>query len=93
MQRKNIIKKPLVRSERIKYSINGKVVEERHIRRKEQRRGKILSGYLLKKHNVVEIEVPYSTLIRGENNISFEIPRFPKKDHYIYIYQLEVEIN
>jgi len=85
---------PLVPPGRIKYAINGKVVDEKYIRRKQQPRGRILSGYLLRKHNMIEIEVPYGMLICGENNISFEIPGFPEaKDPYIYIHQLEVEVK
>ncbi|MCM8776827.1 MAG: family 10 glycosylhydrolase [Candidatus Omnitrophica bacterium] len=85
---------PLVPPGRIKYAINGKLVDERYIRRKQQPRGRILSGYLLRKHNMIEINVPYGILVCGENSISFEIPGFPEaRDPYIYIYQLEAEVK
>jgi len=85
---------PIVPPGRIRYAINGKVVDEKYIMRKQQPRGRILSDYLLRKHNMVEIDVPYGMLVCGDNNISFEVPGFPKaKDPYIYIYQLEIEVE
>jgi len=85
---------PIVPAGRIRYAINGKSVSEKDIKRTKRPEGRILSGFLLDRHQVVEIAVPYGMPVCGENSISFEMPGFPDaRDPYIFIHQLEVEVS
>ncbi len=84
----------IIPADRIKYGINNTVVSEKYIKRTKKTRGRILSGFVLKTHQLVEISVPFGMLVCGENQISFEIPGFPEaRDPYVYIYELEVRLH
>ncbi len=85
----NTIVKPGV----INYYLNGSQINEKLIRRTIQPAGKIPSGFTLKKHELLQIKVPASKLINGENSLAFHIPHFPcETDPYVYIYELVVDI-
>ena len=85
---------PILPAGRMHYAINGKSIAEKEIKRSKRPQGKVLSGFTLKAHQLVEISVPFGVLACGENQISFEIPGFPEaRDPYVYIYELEVTLN
>ncbi len=85
---------PIVPAGYVRYCINGKPVSEEYISRTRKSRGRIISGWLLKTHNRVEISVPCGMLVCGENRIAFEIPGFPgEKDPYVYIYEFTADVS
>ena len=45
------------------------------------------------KHELLEITLPASKIINGENSLAFHIPHFPQRNEpYVYIYELVVDI-
>ena len=74
--------------------LNGKVLDERLLRRRRQPGGTIPSGFTLGPHQRVTITVPGRALANGENTLAFHVPRFPQeRDPYIFIYELTVDVG
>jgi hypothetical protein len=75
------------------YLLNNRKVEPGQITRTPQPAGKILSGFDLAEHELIEINPPSSMMNIGENTLAFYIDRFPKaRDPYVYIYELIVDV-
>ena len=84
---------PIVKPSFINYYLNGRQIDEGAIKRTKQPAGKIPSGFKLKRHELLEIEVSGSKLVNGKNSLSFHVPRFPdRRDPYVYIYELVVDM-
>jgi len=84
---------PIVKPGVINYSLNGRGIDEKLIKRTEQPAGKIASGFTLKRHELLEIKLAGRELVNGENSLAFHIPHFPgETDPYVYIYELVVDI-
>ncbi|MBI4026907.1 MAG: hypothetical protein HY360_18120 [Verrucomicrobia bacterium] len=77
----------------MKYYLNGREIPEKIVRKTRRPRERIPSGFLLRRHELVEIALPARELALGENRLAFHIPRFPKaSDPYVYIHELEVDV-
>ena len=77
----------------IKIYLNDREVTESELRKSRSPSGRIPSGFLLKAHEIVEIEISGRELLDGENTLSFEMPKFPhERDPYVYIYELEADV-
>jgi len=56
--------------------------------------GRIRSGFLLKRHEIVEFTVPGCALRDGVNSLAFEMPKFPhERDPYVCVYDLAVDVQ
>jgi len=89
----NYKQNPMVPRGYVHYYVNGKKVPPRSIKIRKQPAGKIMSGFDLDKHQLVEISLPPKKIKNGVNTLAFEIPRFPEaRDPYIYIYELKVRV-
>jgi len=83
----------IVRPGLIKIYLNDREVTESELRKSRSPSGRIPSGFLLKAHEIVEIEISGRELLDGENTLSFEMPKFPhERDPYVYIYELEADV-
>jgi hypothetical protein len=84
---------PIVKYGLLKYYLNDKEISERDFKKTRMPAGRIPSGFLIPRHELVELVVPGRTLKNGTNTLAFEMPKFPhERDPYIYIYDLEVEL-
>ena len=89
----NYRQNPIVKPGVIDYYLNGCQIDEKIIRRIVQPAGKIPSGFMLNRHELLEIRLPASNLVNGENSLAFHMPHFPcETDPYVYIYELVVDI-
>jgi len=85
---------PIVPRGYVHYYLNGEKVPPRNIKIRKQPAGKIMSGFDLDKHLLVQIDVPPAKIKNGLNTLAFEIPRFPEAyDPYVYIYELKVRVT
>lgn len=85
---------PIVPKGWVEGYLNGVCIEEKDIERKAQPKGRIPSGYLLRKHQLVAITLSANRLKFGKNLLAFHISRFPEaRDPYVYIYELTVDIG
>ena len=79
--------------ERLKYYLNDWQIPFDYVTKTKQSAGTIW-GFDIKDHDLVEISLPGDRFMRGENRLGFHIPHFPRKgDPYIYIYELDVEVE
>lgn len=89
---KQYVQNPIVKPGVIVYSLNNERIAEKSIRRIKQPEGKIPSGFILNRHELLKIKLPASKLIKGENILEFFMPDEPTGfDPYVYIYELVVE--
>lgn len=78
----------------MKYCVNGTEVNEQDITRTRQRADRIPSGFTLKAHELIQINLPGTALKDGTNTLAISIPRFPTdRDPYVYIFELDVEVR
>lgn len=78
----------------LKYALNGVDIVERAITRSEQPAGRIPSGYNLKSHEQIEINLPGTALRNGMNQLAFFMPKvLTDRDPYVYIFELNVEVR
>ena len=90
----NYRQNPIVKPGLLTYYLNDREIAEGALKRTRTPAGRIPSGFRLKTHEVVEVEVPGSELLDGENTLAFEMPHFPKeRDPYVYIYELEADVR
>jgi hypothetical protein len=74
------------------YYLNGRPLDPQRIERTRQPAETIVSGYTLRPHEAIEIQVAPGELVAGENTLAFHIPKAPESnDPYVYIYELTVE--
>ncbi|MBI4028702.1 MAG: family 10 glycosylhydrolase [Verrucomicrobia bacterium] len=84
----------IVKSGLVKVYLNDREIPERKLKKTRAPVGRIPSGFLLKAHEIVELQAPGRELRDGENTLAFEMPKFPhERDPYVYIYEFEVELN
>jgi hypothetical protein len=84
---------PIVKSGLLKVYLNDREIPEAELRKTVARAGRIPSGFKLRSHEVVELQVSGRALRDGENTLAFEMPKFPhERDPYVYIYELDVEL-
>jgi len=77
----------------ITYRVNGKEIPESWIMRKKHPAGPIASGFNLGRHEEITLSLPAELIRRGENALSFYVPKFPEiQDPYIYIYEVIVTL-
>lgn len=77
----------------VKVYLNDREIPETAMKKNKAPGGRIPSGFLLKSHEIVEIEVSGRDLRDGENTLAFEMPKFPhERDPYVYIYELEADV-
>jgi len=78
----------------LKYYLNEKEISESKFKKTRDSASRIPSGFLLKDHEIVELQIPGSQLHDGENTLAFEMPKFPhEQDPYVYIYDLTVDVK
>lgn len=84
---------PIVPRGMIRYLVNGREIDETHVKRTKAPRGRIPSGFKLRTHEIIEIDVPTGALKAGDNSLAFHIPKPPEeRDPYVYIYELTIEV-
>jgi hypothetical protein len=85
---------PIVKPGLIKVYLNDREVPEARLRKTRAPAGRIPSGFLLKSHQVVELDVPGCELRNGENTLAFEMPKAPhERDPYVYVYDLTADVR
>ncbi|MHC4874702.1 MAG: hypothetical protein ACYTFY_22865 [Planctomycetota bacterium] len=85
---------PYLKKGQMQYLLNDKEIKAAKLKFKRKQAEKISSGFILPKHQSVEITLSGREFVKGINKLAFFIPGPLKdKDPYIYIYQLTVEIN
>jgi len=85
----SIVKRGLV-----KVYLNDSEISEAALRKTKAPGGRIPSGFLLKTHEIVEIQVSGRELRDGENTLAFEMPKFPhERDPYVCVYELEADVT
>ena len=83
---------PIVKSGLVKVYLNDREIPEQDLQKTRAPGGRIPSGFRLKTHELVELQVSGRELRDGENALAFEMPRFPReRDPYVYIYELEAD--
>ena len=84
--------KPVMPPGWVTYLLNGTEIGPEHITRSEVPAGAIPSGFKLRKHELVRINVPGEMLVNGENALAFHIRKAPhRRDPYVHIYELVAE--
>ena len=87
--RQNSIVKPGL----LKYYLNDREIDENELKKTKSPAGGIPSGFKLRTHEIVELQISGSELCSGKNTLAFEMPHFPgERDPYIYIYELEADV-
>ena len=77
----------------LKYYLNDREIPESELKKTRAPAGRLPSGFLLKRHEVVEMQLPGSKLRDGVNTLAFEMPHFPQeRDPYVYIYDLTADV-
>ncbi len=85
---------PYVEEGKLKYYLNGRELEAGRIRKSRQAGGRTRSGFVLRNHELVEIEAKGPELKDGINTLAVEMPGFPVDfDPYVYIYELEARLR
>jgi hypothetical protein len=86
--------KSIVKPGLLNYYLNDNRIPENKFQKIEVPPGRIPSGFYLKTHEIVELQIPGKELIDGKNILGFEMPHFPQeRDPYIYIYALEADVS
>lgn len=84
---------PIVKPSVLKAYLNDREIAESELKKTRAPAGRIPSGFVLKAHEIVEVRMSGRELRDGENNLAFEMPKFPQeRDPYIYIYELEADV-
>jgi len=82
---------PIVKSGLVDVYLNDSKIVESELKKASAPAGRIPSGFLLERHEIVEFQVPGRDLRDGANSLAFEMPKFPNdRDPYIYVYNLDV---
>jgi hypothetical protein len=85
---------PIVKPGLIRVYLNDREIPEAHLKKTEAPAGWIPSAFLLKRHQIVEVQVAGCELRNGANTLAFEMPEFPKaRDPYVYVYELAAEVT
>lgn len=85
---------PIVKPGLLKYYLNDREIAESELKKTKAPAGRIPSGFRLKRHEIVELQVSGRELRDGENTLAFEMPKFPhERDPYVYIYNLDVDLT
>jgi hypothetical protein len=85
---------PIVRRDLLSYYLNDRRIPGAELRTTRMPAGRVPSGFLLKAHETVEIELSGRELRDGENTLAFELLRAPhERDPYVYVYDLEAEVR
>ena len=83
--------KPTISLKTLKYYLNDWEIPCKYVKKTKQPAGAI-TGFRLNEHELIKITLPGSRFIKGENQLAFHVPHFPKaEDPYVYIYELGVE--
>lgn len=78
----------------VKVFLNDREIPGTALKKTKAPAGRIPSGFLLKAHEIVEIEVSGHALRDGGNTLAFEMPKFPhERDPYVYVYDLTVDLK
>jgi len=78
----------------LKYTLNGVDIQEETITRSKQPAGRIASGFRLKTHEMVQIQLPGTALRNGINALAFSMPKGPTdRDPYVYIFEFDVDVR
>ena len=89
----NFRQNPIVKPGLLKYYLNDREIAESELKRAKTPAGRIPSQFLLKTHEIVELQVSGRELRDGENTLAFEMPKFPaERDPYVYIYDLAADV-
>jgi len=85
---------PLVKPGWMKVYLNDREIPAEELRITRAPGGRLQSGFKIKRHEAVELQVPGRDLRDGVNTLAFEIPRFPgPRDPYIYLYDLTADVK
>ncbi len=85
---------PIVKPGVLKYYLNDAEISPSAMTKTPAPGGRIRSGFLLKRHEIVKITVPGSEIVDGVNTLAFEMPKFPhERDPYVYVYELDAEVR
>ena len=85
---------PIVKPGLLKVYLNDREIPEQDLKKTKAPAGRIPSGFTLKSHEIVELQVSGSELRDGKNTLAFEMPKFPhERDPYVYIYDLTVDLS
>jgi len=83
---------PIVKPGWMKVYVNDREIPESELTKTRAQGGRIQSGFKIKRHDVVELQVSGSEIRDGDNTLAFEIPRYPgPRDPYVYIYDLTAD--
>lgn len=89
----NFRQNPIVKPGLLKYYLDDREIAENKLKRTKAPAGRIPSGFMLKAHEIVELQASGRQLRDGENSLAFEMPKFPhERDPYVYIYDLTVDL-
>lgn len=89
----NFEQNPIVKPGWMKVYLNDIEIPEETLTKTREAGGRLPSGFKIKRHEVIEFQVPGRQLRDGVNTLAFEIPRFPgPRDPYIYIYDFTVDV-
>jgi len=84
---------PIVKPGLLKYYLNDREIAESELKRTRASAGRIPSQFLLKTHEIIELQVSGRELRNGENIMAFEMLKYPdERDPYVYIYELEADV-
>ena len=84
---------PIVKPGLLKVYLNDREIAESELTKTKAPAGRIPSGFRLKSHEIVDVQISGCELRNGENTLAFEMPKTPhERDPYVYIYDLEVNI-
>jgi hypothetical protein len=85
---------PIVKAGWMKVYLNDREIPEGQLTKTRAPGGRLQSGFKIKRHELVEIQVSGRDLQDGENTLAFEIPRFPgPRDPYVYIHDLTADVR
>jgi hypothetical protein len=85
---------PIVKPGLIKVYLNEREIPAAALQTAKAPAGRIPSGFQLKTHEIVALQVSGRDLRDGENTLAFEMPKPPhERDPYVYIYELDVEVT
>jgi hypothetical protein len=85
---------PLPKPGLIKVYVNDREIPAAALQRTKAPAGRIPSGFLLKTHEIVEVQLAGRDLRDGENTLAFEMPKPPhERDPYVYVYELQAAVR
>ena len=84
---------PIVKPGLVKTYLNDREISENELVKTKAPAGRIPSQFLLKTHEIVQVEVPGRELRDGENTLAFEMPTpLHERDPYVYVYEFSVDL-